>query len=92
MAASQFLNKQFAIGLVGYAYQQVTGDSGSGANLGPFEGRVTALGPVATYTFVCGKIPIATQLEWMHEFDVENRAEGDAGFLNITIPLGGAGH
>ena len=29
MAASQFLSKQFAIGVVGYAYQQVTGDSGS---------------------------------------------------------------
>ena len=28
MAASQFLNKQLHVGLVGYAYQQLTGDSG----------------------------------------------------------------
>jgi len=91
-ALMQHFSKTFSLGLGGYHYQQVTGDSGSGAKLGPFEGRVTALGPVMNYTFMCGKIPIATQLEWMHEFDVENRAEGDAGFLNISIPLGAAGH
>jgi hypothetical protein len=91
-ALMQHLSKTFSVGLGGYHYQQVTGDSGSGANLGPFEGRVTALGPVLTYTFLCGKIPIATQLEWMHEFDVVNRAEGDGGFLNVTVPLGGGGH
>jgi hypothetical protein len=91
-ALIQHFSKTFSLGLGGYHYQQVTGDSGSGAKLGSFEGRVTALGPVMNYTFVCGKIPIATQLEWMHEFDVENRAEGDAGFLNVTIPLGAAGH
>ena len=28
------------IGVAGYAYQQITGDSGSGAKLGPFKGRV----------------------------------------------------
>jgi hypothetical protein len=32
-------------GVSGYYYQQLTGDSGSGANLGPYKGRVVALGP-----------------------------------------------
>lgn len=87
-AAMQHFSKTFSLGFGGYHYQQLTGDSGSGAKLGDFEGRVTALGPVMTYTFICGKTPVSTQLEWMHEFDVKNRAEGDAGFLNVTIPLG----
>ncbi len=91
-ALMQHFTKTFSLGIGGYHYQQITGDSGAGATLGDFEGRVTALGPVMTYTFICGKTPISTQLEWMHEFDVENRAEGDCGFLNVTIPLGGAGH
>ena len=86
-ALIQHVSKTFSIGISGYHYQQVTGDSGSGARLGPFEGRVTAIGPVMTYTFECGKIPVTTQLEWMHEFDVKNRAEGDMGLLNISMPL-----
>ena len=48
---------------------------------------MTALGPVMTYTFMHGKTPITTQLEWMHEFNTMNRAEGDVGMLNVTIPL-----
>jgi hypothetical protein len=88
----QHVSKTFSLGISGYHYQQITGDSGSGATLGAFEGRVTALGPVLTYTFECGKIPVTTQLEWMHEFDVENRAEGDMGMFNISMPLSVAGH
>lgn len=33
------------LGIVGYDYQQITGDTGSGATLGPFKGRVDALAP-----------------------------------------------
>ncbi len=91
-ALMHHFSKTFSLGVGGYHYQQVSGDSGRGATLGDFEGRVTALGPVMTYTFICGKTPVSTQLEWTHEFDVVNRAEGDAGFLNVTIPLGRAGH
>ena len=40
-----------------------------------------------TCSFNLGKVPVSTQLMWFHEFDVENRATGDAGFLNISFPL-----
>lgn len=83
----QHVSKEFTFGLAGYHYEQVTGDSGAGATIGPFKGRVTALGPVMTYSFLCAKIHVNTQLEWMHEFDVANRAEGDMGLLNISLPL-----
>ncbi len=35
------------MGLVGYFYQQITGDSASGAMLGDFESRVVGIGPQA---------------------------------------------
>jgi hypothetical protein len=86
-ALMQHVSKTFAFGISGYHYQQVTGDSGSGARLGSFEGRVTGLGPDVTYTFMCGKIPVSTELKYFREFDVENRLTGDAGFLTLTVPL-----
>jgi len=70
-----------------YYYQQVTADSGVGAKLGDFKGRVTALGGILTYDFALGKIPVSTQWSYFHEFDVENRLEGDAGVLTIVVPL-----
>jgi hypothetical protein len=50
-AASKYLNKQLFVGAVGYAYQQVTGDSGPGAVLGGFESRVLGVGPQLGYVF-----------------------------------------
>lgn len=87
-ALIQHLSKSLSIGIAGYHYQQVTGDSGAGAVLGDFEGRVTAIGPVLTYSFVLGKVPISTEWKYFHEFDTENRVEGDGGFVNISMPLG----
>ena len=38
--ASQFVAKQFRLGLVGYYFQQVTDHTGLGATLGGFRSRV----------------------------------------------------
>jgi hypothetical protein len=89
-AVMKHFSKDFAVGVAGYHYQQVTGDSGSGALLGPFKGRVSAIGPNLTYNFLVGKTPVLTSVRWLHEFNAENRLEGDAGFVTVTIPLGGA--
>lgn len=90
----QHLSKQFAVGVQGYFYQQVTGDSGQGAQfVGDFKGRVIAIGPAIDFSFALGKTHVAGNLRYFHEFDVENRLEGDAGYLNFVIPLsGGSGH
>ena len=53
-AASQFLNEQLHIGLVGYIYYQLSGDSGSGAVLGDFESRVYSVG-TAGWIFLSGR-------------------------------------
>lgn len=89
LAVMQHFSKAFAIGITGYHYQQVTGDSGTGATLGSFKGRVTALGPNINYNFLLGKTPVSSSVRWLHEFDVENRLEGDAVLFAATIPLGG---
>jgi hypothetical protein len=89
-AILEHFSQKFAVGIAGYHYQQVTGDSGPGARLGNFKGRVTSLGPVMTYNFNLGKIPVSTQLLWTHDFDVENRLKGDLGLLTISFPLSGS--
>ena len=90
-AAVQNFSKSFAVGVNGYFYDQVSGDSGPGARLGSFEGRVAAIGPVMNLNFMLGPLPVSTSLKYFREFDVENRLEGDAGYATITIPLGGGG-
>lgn len=86
-ALMQHFSKAFRVGLVGYHYDQVTGDSGAGATLGGFEGRATAIGPAVTYNFNLGVIPVSTSLNWLHEFNVENRAEGDSSMFIMSMPL-----
>jgi len=91
-AAVQNFSKRFALGINGYYYDQVTGDSGSGASLGSFKGRVAAIGPVMNVNFQLGKIPVSTNLKYFREFDVKNRLEGDAGYFQLTMPLSVGGH
>ncbi len=88
-AVMQHFSKSFAIGVVGYHYEQISGDSGAGALLGPFKGRVSAIGPNISYNFKVGDVPFITSLRWLREFNAENRLQGDVGMLTITIPFGG---
>ena len=44
------------VGVAGFWYDQVTGDSGSGATFGKFEGRTTGVGPVISYVTKIGKV------------------------------------
>jgi hypothetical protein len=77
-----------SFGLNGYALKQITGDSGPGAVLGGFEGQVFAVGPALDVTFHVGNRPVVTNLRYFYEFSVENRMQGQAGFLNFAVPLG----
>ena len=43
-AASQFFSEQLHVGIVGYFYKQLSGDSGSGAVLGDFKSKVSGIG------------------------------------------------
>ena len=50
-AVSQFIGKSVHVGIVGYVYQQVTGDSGTGAKLGDNKGRAIGIGPQIGFFF-----------------------------------------
>ena len=87
-AASQFLSEQTHVGLVGYFYQQLSGDSGAGATLGDFKSRVYAVGPQAGYFFPVGAQKWYVNLKGYYEFDASNRPEGWNAWLTLAIPLG----
>jgi len=87
-AASQFLSANWEVGLVGYVYYQLTGDSGSGATLGPFKSKVAAIGPELGYAFTIGGQPAYANLRGYWEFWAENRTDGYALFATVAIPLG----
>lgn len=89
-AVTKALTKQFSVGLVGYYYDQITGDSGAGARLGPFEGRAIALGGTVAYNFDLAGTPLSTRVKIYREFDVVNRLEGTAGYVTVALPLVGA--
>ncbi|WP_407525953.1 SphA family protein [Methylobacterium oryzisoli] len=86
-SASKYLSKELSVGLVGYYYNQLTGDSGSGNRIGPFKGRVTSLGGQIGYTFKLGEIPVSTNVRFFRELDVKNRFSGTAAYLTISAPL-----
>ena len=81
----QHFTKWFALGLVGYFYQQVTGDSGSGARLGDFKGQALALGPCVTFNGTIGKHPIGLNLRYYDELTVTNRLSGQSFWGTLTF-------
>ncbi|HMN75554.1 MAG TPA: transporter [Burkholderiaceae bacterium] len=87
-AASQFLSANWQLGVAGYVYYQLTGDSGAGAKLGPFKSKVAAIGPEIGYVFSIGGLPAYANLRGYWEFEARNRLEGYAVFVNLVLPLG----
>jgi hypothetical protein len=88
VAAKQYLPNHFSLGLVGYWNEQLTADSGGPALLGDFKGHVLAIGPELSYQFTQSKThPLTIDLRWYHEFDAQNRVEGDGVFLTFSVPL-----
>jgi hypothetical protein len=82
---NQFLSETFAIGLQGFFYKQITGDSGSGAILGDFKGEAAGIGPAIMWAGKAGSADLVVSAKWLHEFHAENRLEGDHVFLNFTL-------
>ena len=66
------------VGANGFYYQQVTGDSGSGAaTLGEFKGRTVGIGPVVSYITKVSQKDLVAEVKWLPEMSVENRLKGD---------------
>lgn len=73
------------VGANGFYYQQITGDSGSGATLGDFEGRTAGVGPVASYARKIGTVDFAGEIKWLPELDREKRLKGDYVWVKVGI-------
>lgn len=65
------------LGANGFYYQQLSGDTGSGARLGDFEGRTAGVGPVLSYVRQFGKTQLLAEVKWLPELDTDKRMEGD---------------
>jgi hypothetical protein len=87
LAVTKHLRSGWALGVGAFQYVQISNDSGAGATLGAFRGQVTAVGPVASYTFVAGGRPVQLGFRLFHEFAVHNRASGDSVALGVALPL-----
>ena len=83
--ANQFLTETFAIGLHGYYYNQLSGDSGTGALLGAFQGESFGFGPAFAWIPSAhgGKVSITGK--WLHDLHSENRLGADYGELTIAV-------
>ncbi|MCP5518693.1 MAG: transporter [Verrucomicrobiales bacterium] len=75
----------FGLGANAFYYQQITGDSGSGAILGGFEGRTVGIGPVLSWATKVGRTDLIMELKWLPELSVENRLEGDHVWLKVAL-------
>jgi hypothetical protein len=85
------LNQHFPFGLAagvgGFFYQQITSDYGSGDRIGPYRGRVAAVGPLLSYTVKAGGQEVIFSGRWFHDLAVENRPRGDAIFASLAFRL-----
>ena len=85
-SASHFLTKQLQVGLVGYAYKQLSCDSGAGDRVGCFESQVFGVGPQIGFI-----IPIDKNyqgyfnLKGYREFASEHRPDGWNTWLTFSI-------
>ncbi len=74
----------WVLGIGGYAYHQTTDDKIDGDRVNDNKGRAFAIGPSIKYSssdhwFVTAK--------WQQETEVRNRAQGNAYWLKLVIPL-----
>ena len=83
--ASQFLTKQLQIGLVGYAYKQISCDSGAGDRVGCFKSQVFGVGPQIGYMIPLGDLQGYVNLKGYKEFESEHRPEGWNVWLTFNI-------
>ncbi len=73
------------VGANGFYYKQFTGDSGSGARLGNFEGMTAGIGPVVSYATKICKTDLVAEVKWLPEVDTKNRLNGDYVWFKLAL-------
>ena len=86
--ASKVIGEHWEAGIAGYVYYQLTGDSGSGNLVGPYLSQVGGIGPQLSYLFDVDGKSASVNLRAYKELWSDNRPQGYAVFLSLTVPLG----
>jgi hypothetical protein len=73
------------VGLSAYYYDQVSGDSGSGATYGAFKAKTMGLGPAFSFVSKVGGKDTVLEAKWLHETDTKNRLQGDVAWLKVVV-------
>lgn len=84
-AVGKDIGNGFTLGVVGYDYRQLTGDSGAGATLGAYKGSVDAVGLGLGYSSKVGNTPVSLALRHYQEFNVSNRFAGNSTIATMTF-------
>lgn len=87
LAVGKRLSPHWVVGLAGYGYQQVTGDSGIGDRLGSLKGRVFGAGPAVNFGTRLGEHGIAVGVRYYREFGANDHFHGNVAILSTTIRL-----
>ncbi len=83
---SEFVSKNVQIGLAGYFFQQLTGDSGPGATLGDFKGTAIGIGPQIGFLFPVGQDHQGyVNVKAYKDLYVENRPQGYSAWLTFAL-------
>ena len=85
---NRFLSETFALGLKGYYYEQLNGDSGSGAVLGDFEGDSYGVGPSLLWVPKTKSGNFSVTASWLHDLDATRRLESDYVVVTLNWVLG----
>lgn len=85
LIANQFVTEELAIGLRGYYYNQITGDSGSGALLGDFKGESAGAGLGISWIPAAADGKVAFTASWVRDFYTERRLDAD--YLAVSLSL-----
>ena len=80
---NQFLSESWAIGVHGFYFEQLSGDSGDGALLGDFKAEAAGIGPAVMWIPPQYEGKVAFVAKWLSEYDAENRLEGDHVFVSF---------
>jgi hypothetical protein len=84
-AINRYLSDSIALGVHGFHLEQISGDSGEGALLGNFEAEASGIGPAVLWSTQAAGRPISLIAKWLHEFNADNRIEGDHFIVSIAL-------
>lgn len=85
LGIGQRLSPHWEVGLAGYAYRQVSADSGAGAFLGTLKGRVNGAGPALNYAGRLGDLGLIITARYYHEFAARRHFQGNLALASVTL-------